>query len=224
MTTDNYLLPEDIHAYCRRVSLREADILRQLREETARRDDASMQISPELGQLLSFMIGLTGAREVLELGTFTGYSALAMALALPYGGRMVACDGNEGAHEVARRYWAEAGVTDKIELRVGECADSLADLLKEGAQGRFDFAFVDADKPGYAHYFECGLQLVRPGGMMIFDNVFMGGDVLNVEPRRKYTASVQAFNEKLLNDQRVEISMLAVGDGVTMARIKDDIF
>ncbi len=221
MTTDNYLLPEDIHAYCRRVSLREPDILHRLREETARRDDAGMQISPELGQLLGFMIGLTGAREVLELGTFTGYSALAMALALADNGRLVACDGNEGAHEVARRYWAEAGVANKIELRVGECADSLAALFKEGARGRFDFAFIDADKPGYAHYLECGLELVRPGGVMIFDNVFMGGDVVNAEPRRKYTASVQAFNEKLLADQRVEISMLPVGDGVTMIRIKN---
>ena len=221
MTSDNYLLPEDIHAYCRRVSLREPDILLRLREETARRDDASMQISPELGQLLSFMIGLTGAREVLELGTFTGYSALAMARTLPDDGRLVACDGNEGAHEVARRYWAEAGVANKIELRVGECADSLAALFKEGARGRFDFAFIDADKPGYAHYLECGLELVRPGGVMIFDNVFMGGDVVNAEPRRKYTASVQAFNEKLLTDQRVEISMLPVGDGITMIRIKN---
>ena len=220
MTTDNYLLPEDIHAYCRRVSLREPDILHDLREETARRDDASMQISPELGQLLGFMIGLTGAREVLELGTFTGYSALAMAMALPDDGRLVACDGNAGAHEVARRYWAEAGVANKIELRVGECADSLAALFEEGARGRFDFAFIDADKPGYAHYLECGLELVRPGGVMMFDNVFMRGDVVNAEPRRKYTASVQAFNEKLLADQRVEISMLPVGDGVTMIRRK----
>ena len=221
MTTDNYLLPEDIHAYCRRVSLREPDILNRLREETARRDDASMQISPELGQLLSFMIGLTDARQILELGTFTGYSALAMALALPDDGRLVACDSNEGAHEVARRYWAEAGVANKIELRVGECADSLAALFEEGARGRFDFAFIDADKPGYAHYLECGLELVRPGGLMIFDNVFMSGDVVNAEPRRKYTTSVQAFNKKLLTDQRVEISMLPVGDGITMIRIKN---
>ena len=220
MTSDNYLLPDDIHAYWRRVSLREPDTLCRLREETARRDDASMQISPELGQLLGFMIGLTGAREVLELGTFTGYSALAMALALPDDGRVVACDGNEGAHDIARRYWAEAGVANKIELRVGECADSLAALLAEGAHGRFDFAFIDADKPGYAHYLECCLDLVKPGGLMIFDNVFMGGDVVNAQPRRKYTASVQTFNEKLLTDQRVEISMLPVGDGVTMARIK----
>lgn len=221
MTIDNYLLPEDIHAYCRRVSLREPDILRRLREETAKRDDASMQISPELGQLLGFMIGLTGAREVLELGTFTGYSALAMARALPDDGRLVACDGNETAHGLARRYWEEGGVADKIELRVGECADSLAELFEEGAQARFDFAFIDADKPGYAHYFECGLELVRPGGMMIFDNVLMTGDVVNAEPRRKYTASVQAFNERLLADQRVEISMLPVGDGITMVRIKN---
>jgi len=219
MATDNYLLPEDIHAYCRRVSLREPDVLRRLRAETARRGDSSMQISPELGQLLGFLIKLTGAREVLELGTFTGYSALAMALALPPDGRIVACDGNESAHELARRYWADAGVADKIELRVGECADSLVSLFDENAQGRFDFAFIDADKPGYAHYFECGLELIKPGGMMIFDNVFMSGDILNAQPNGKYTAAVQAFNEKLLADQRVEISMLPVGDGITMARI-----
>ncbi len=221
MTTDNYLLPDDIHAYCRRVSLREPDVLRRLREATARRPDASMQISPELGQLLAFLVGLTGAERILELGTFTGYSALAMALALPRDGRIVACDGNESAHDVARRYWAEAGVAAKIELRVGECADSLATLFEEGARGRFDMAFIDADKPGYDHYFECGLELVRPGGVMIFDNVFMGGDVVNAEPRRKYTASVQAFNDKILADPRVEISMLPVGDGITMMRIKN---
>jgi len=220
MTTDNYLLPEDIHAYCRRVSLREPEILRRLRAETAMRNDSGMQISPELGQLLGFLIKLTGAREVLELGTFTGYSALAMALALPDGGRLVACDGNESAHEVAQRYWADAGVANKIELRVGECADSLANLLQENAQARFDFAFIDADKPGYGHYLECGLDLVKPGGMMIFDNVFMSGDVLNSKPKGKYTASVQAFNEKLLADQRVEISMLPIGDGISMLRIK----
>jgi caffeoyl-CoA O-methyltransferase len=220
MTTENYLLPDDIHAYCRRVSLREPDILRRLREETARRPDADMQISPELGQLLAFMVGLTGARQILELGTFTGYSALAMALALPEDGRIVACDGNETAHDLARRYWATAGVADKIELRVGECADALAALIGEGALQCFDLAFIDADKPGYGHYLECGLELIRPGGLMIFDNVFMRGDVVRDAPKGKYTASVQAFNEKLQADQRVDISTLPVGDGITLARIK----
>ena len=220
MTTENYLLPDDIHAYCRRVSLREPDILRRLREETAARSDASMQISPELGQFLGFMVGLVGAREILELGTFTGYSALTMALAAPDDGHVVACDGNKSAHELARRYWTEAGVTDKIELRVGECADTLAELLDEGAHARFDFAFIDADKPGYAHYLECGLELLRPGGVMIFDNVFMTGDVVRGRPQGKYTASVQAFNEKLLTDQRVDITMLPVGDGITVTRKK----
>ena len=219
MTTENYLLPDDIHAYCRRVSLREPDILRRLREETARRPDAEMQISPELGQLLAFMVGLTGARQILELGTFTGYSALAMALALPEDGRIVACDGNETAHDMARSYWA--GVADKIELRVGECADSLTALIGEGARQRFDLAFIDADKPGYGHYLECGLELIRPGGLMVFDNVFMRGDVVYDAPKGKYTASVQAFNEKLQADQRVDISTLPVGDGITLARIKN---
>ncbi len=221
MTTENYLLPDDIHAYCRRVSLREPDILRRLREETARRPDAEMQISPELGQLLAFMVGLTGARQILELGTFTGYSALAMALALPEDGRIVACDGNETAHDMARSYWAAAGVADKIELRVGECADSLTALIGEGARQRFDLAFIDADKPGYGHYLECGLELIRPGGLMVFDNVFMRGDVVYDAPKGKYTASVQAFNEKLQADQRVDISTLPVGDGITLARIKN---
>ena len=220
MTTDNYLLAEDIHAYIRRVSSREPEILRRLREETAKRPDATMQVSPELGQLLALLVRLTGAREILELGTFTGYSAMAMALALPPGGRIVACDGNETAHEMARRHWADAGVAERIELRVGECADTLAALIEEGPHGRFDLAFIDADKPGYAHYLECGLELVRPGGLMIFDNVLMRGDVVNAAPRRKYTASVQAFNEMLLTDQRFEISMLPVGDGITIVRIK----
>lgn len=220
MATQNYLLPADIHAYCRRVSLREPDILARLRADTAKRADAGMQVSPELGQLLTFMVGLTGARDILELGTFTGYSALAMALVLPDGGRIIACDGNESAHGLARRYWSEAGVADRIDLRVGECEDSLADMLAEKPRPQFDLAFIDADKPGYAHYLECGVELLRPGGLMIFDNVFMGGDVVNAEPRRKYTASVQAFNDSLHADERFDICVLPLGDGVTLARIR----
>jgi len=218
MTMENYLLPDALLDYSRRVGLRESDLLRELREETSRFPGKNMQIPPELGQFLGLLVELTGARKILELGSFTGYSALAMALAMPPGGRLVACDGNEPAQELARRYWARAGIAERIELRVGECADSLDELRDEGNDGSFDLAFIDADKPGYAGYYECCMALLRVGGVMVFDNVFMGGDVLADQPDGKYTASVQAFNLMMRDDQRISISMLPLGDGITLAR------
>ncbi len=220
MSSDNYLMPAPLHDYLRRASLREPAILARLRAETASFDGAQMQVSPELGQLLAFLVELTGARRVLELGTFTGYSALAMALALPPDGRLVALDGNEPAHEVARRYWREAGVGDRIELRAGEIADTLPRLFDEGLRGRFDLAFVDADKPGYPVYFERCLELLRPGGVIAFDNVFLGGAVAEAKPARRYADDVKAFNLALRDDPRVAIAMLPLGDGVTLARVR----
>jgi predicted O-methyltransferase YrrM len=221
MTVENYLLPEKLHEYARRVSLRETEIQQELRDETARFPGKNMQIPPEMGQFLSFLVELTGAKNILELGTFTGYGALAMAMALPDGGRVVACDINEAAHVLCRRYWAKAGVADRIELRVGECADILADLVGQGRAGSFDMAFIDADKPGYAGYYESCLTLLRPGGLMAFDNVFMSGDVLAEPPRGKYTSYMQRFNEMIHLDERVSMVTLPFGDGVTLARKRD---
>ncbi len=218
MSVENYLLPEELHAYARRVSLRETKIQRELRAETAEFPGKNMQIPPEMGQFLAFLVELTGAKNILELGTFTGYGALAMALAMPEGGRVIACDINEAAHILCRRYWDKAGVADRIELRVGECADILAELISQGRAGSFDMAFIDADKPGYAGYFESCLTLLRPGGLMAFDNIFMSGDVLAETPSGKYTSFMQHFNEMIHLDERVSMVTLPFGDGVTLAR------
>lgn len=220
MSTNNYLLPAQLYDYLLDVSLREPAVLRRLREETAALPSGSWQIPPELGQLLRFLVALTGARNAIELGTFTGYSALCIAQALPADGRLIACDANEEAHAIARRYWAEAGVADRIELRVGQVADTLGELIGEGRAGAFDFAFIDADKPGYADYYESCLTLVRPGGLVVFDNVFMGGAVAEPAPSRKYADAMKNFNRMIAGDERVTITMLPVADGVTLARIR----
>lgn len=221
MTVENYLLPEKLHEYARRVSLRENEVQRELRAETAEFPGKNMQIPPEMGQFLAFLVELTGARNILELGTFTGYGALAMAQALPDDGQLVACDINEAAHVLCRRYWAKAGVADRIELRVGECADILDELIAQGRAESFDMAFIDADKPGYSGYFESCLKLLRPGGLMAFDNVFMRGDVLSETPRGKYTSFMQRFNEMIHRDERVSMVTLPFADGVTLARKRD---
>ena len=218
MSAQNYLIPEHIHAYLLTASLREPDVLRRLREETAAFPKGGMQVAPEFGQLLSFLIELTGARRALELGTFTGYSALSVALALPDDGRLVACDGNEDALAVARRYWAEASVTDKVDLRVGEISATLPVVSEEYGRGSFDFAFIDADKLGYDSYYETALDLLRTGGLMVFDNVFMGGAVTDPASPRKHADAMRAFNLKLRDDPRVGLTMLAISDGVTLAR------
>lgn len=220
MSTTSYFMPDGLYDYLRRTGVREPGLLERLREETAQLPGGGMQISPELGQFLTLLVEISGANKALELGTFTGYSAICIARALGPEGQLICCDINEDAHILARRYWAEAGISDRVDLRVGECNDSLDDLFDEGQEGTFDFAFIDADKPGYAHYFECCLKLLRPGGVMVFDNVFMGGTVTESNPSGKYTASVQAFNETLLSDERVTVSMLPVGDGITIARIR----
>ena len=220
MSRDNYLMPDHLHDYLQQVSLREPEVLRRLRTETAGFPGAAMQVSPELGQFLAFLVELTGAHRILELGTFTGYSALAMALALPPDGELITLDVNEPAHEIARRYWDEAGVSGRIDLRAGEISDTLPELFDEGRHGQFDMAFVDADKPGYGVYFEHCLELVRPGGVMVFDNVFMGGAVAEPNPERRYVDSVKEFNLMLHGDPRVSISMLPVGDGITIARVR----
>lgn len=218
MATQNYLIPDHIHDYMLRISLREPDVLKRLRQETAEFPKGGMQITPELGQFLRLLVELTGARNAIELGTFTGYSALSVALTLPADGRLIACDVNEEALAVARRYWAEAGVADKIDLRVGEISETLPGLVEQFDAGSFDFAFIDADKPGYVDYFEACLGLLRPGGLMVFDNIFMGGTVTDPDTPRKYVDSMRAFNLRLLDDQRITLSTLPVADGVTLVR------
>jgi caffeoyl-CoA O-methyltransferase len=177
-----------------------------------------MQIGPEQGQFMALLVELIGARRTLEVGTFTGYSALAVALALPPEGRVTACDVSEEYTRVARRYWAKAAVEHKIELKLGPALDTLGGLLAAGAAGSFDFAFIDADKNNYDGYYEQALQLLRPGGLIAIDNVLWGGDVVNPEKRDPDTTAIRALNEKLNADERVSISLLPIGDGLTLAR------
>jgi caffeoyl-CoA O-methyltransferase len=218
MSSRTIALSDALHDYLLSVSLREPDILRRLREETASMPLAAMQISPEQGQFMALLLGLLDARRVIEVGTFTGYSALAMALALPPEGRIIACDINEETTAVGRRYWAEAGVADKIDLRIGPAADTLNALLKDGQASRFDFMFIDADKPGYDTYYELGLKLLRPGGLIAIDNVLWSGAVIDPKDETDDTKAIRALNAKLKDDKRIALSMLPIGDGLTLAR------
>jgi len=203
--------------YMRRVTLREPRVLQKLREETASHPQANMQISPEQGQFLALLMQLLGARKTLEIGVFTGYSSLAVALALPEDGRVIACDVNEEYTSVARRYWREAGVDRKIDLRLRPALETLDALIAGGEGGRFDFAFIDADKANYANYFERALVLVRAGGLIAIDNVLWYGKVIDPEVQDADTRAIRAFNEKLHGDERVWLSMLPVRDGLTLA-------
>jgi caffeoyl-CoA O-methyltransferase len=211
-------MTDALYTYLLENSLRETDIMRRLREETAGLPGAGMQIAPEQGQFMALLAELIGARHCLEIGTYTGYSALAVALALPPDGRLIACDVNEKTTAVARRYWQEAGVAGKIDLRLAPALETLDALLAEGAAGRFDFAFIDADKTNYDAYYESCLTLLREGGLIIVDNVLWGGAVTNPAPGDSDTAAIRALNAKIASDQRVSCSMLPLGDGLTLAR------
>ncbi len=203
--------------YIRSVSLREPEIVRRLREETARHPEANMQVSPEQGQFLGLLAHLVGARRALEVGVFTGLSSLHVALALPPHGRIVACDVSEEYTSMARRYWREAGVADKIDLRIGPALATLDALLEEGAAGSFDFAFVDADKENYGRYYERALKLLRPGGVAAFDNVLWHGDVIDDSIQDADTRAIREFNARLHRDDRIWLSLVPLGDGLTLA-------
>ena len=195
----------------------EHPVLAKLRESTGRMKNAGMQIAPEQGHLLAFLIHLTGARRVLEIGTFTGYSALAMALALPEDGTVVALDVSEEWTAIGRQHWQEAGVAGKIDLRIAPALETLA-VLEAEAQGRFDLAFIDAHKPEYGAYYEACLKLVRVGGLIVFDNMLQGGDVVDPSEAGDGVLAIRALNAKLVVDDRIEAVLLPVGDGMTLAR------
>jgi caffeoyl-CoA O-methyltransferase len=207
----------ELAEYVRSVTVREADVLRRLREETASHPRAQMQVTPEQGQLMSLLARLLNARKALEVGVFTGYSALSVALALPPDGRIVACDISEEFTAVARRYWKEAGVDEKIELRLAPALQSLDALLAEGHAGTFDFAFIDADKENYQNYFDRALVLVRRGGIIAIDNVLWHGRLIDPEINDSGTEAIREFNRRLHLDDRVWISMVTIGDGLTLA-------
>ena len=218
MSSRTIRMNDAIDAYVRRASLRETDVQRRLREETAALEYAGMQISPEQGQLMRMLTGLIGARRAIEVGVFTGYSALSVALALPENGELIACDVNEEWTDIARRYWSEAGVASKIRLHLAPALETLDALIREGRSGEFDTAFIDADKTGYDVYYERCLDLLRPGGLVLVDNVLWSGKVADESDRSEDTVALRAFNAKLRDDSRIELCMLPVGDGLTLAR------
>jgi caffeoyl-CoA O-methyltransferase len=209
-----------LHDYLLATSLREPDVLRRLREETARHPRANMQISPEQGQLMRLLVQLIGAKRTLEVGVFTGYSSISVALGLPPEGRIVACDVSVEYTNIARRYWKEAGVQHKIDLRLAPATQTLDALLKDGQEGSFDFAFIDADKENYEAYYERALELIRRGGVIGIDNVLWYGRVADPGVADKddaETAALRALNAKIQKDERVFPSLLPMGDGLTLA-------
>lgn len=217
MSSKTFTLDEPLYQYLLSVSLREPDLLKRLREETARDPMARMQISPEQGQFMALLVRLMGARRCLEVGVFTGYSSLSVALALPDDGRIVACDVSEPWTAVARRYWAAAEVSHKIDLRLAPALQTLDTLLAAGEAGRFDFAFIDADKESYPDYFERTLQLLRPGGLIAVDNTLWSGKVADPENQERDTRAIRAFNHRMARDPRIELSLVPIGDGLSLA-------
>lgn len=217
MTKKTLGLDNQLYDYFLSVSVRQPDILRRLREETANHPYATMQISPEQGQFMALLVQLIGAKKTLEIGVFTGYSSLSVALALPPDGKIIACDVSEEYTNIARRYWQEAGVSEKIDLRIAPALDTLAQLLDSGEQETFDFAFIDADKGNYQEYYERCLQLIRPGGLIAIDNVLWSGRVADRQVQDQSTQAIRNFNEKLFQDERVSISMVPIADGLSLA-------
>lgn len=211
-------MTDELYRYLLEHSLRDHPVLRELREETAALPMARMQVGPEQGQFLALLTRLTGAKRCLEIGVFTGYSSLAVAMALPADGTILALDVNEEWTAIARRYWKKAGVEKKIDLRIGKAIGTLDTLISLRESGRYDFAFIDADKTSYLDYYERCLELVRRGGLIAVDNTLWSGRVADPADNEADTVALRAFNEALHKDERIDLSLIPVGDGVTLAR------
>jgi len=216
LTDSSGQLQPSIYDYLLSTSLREPKILSQLRQETAQLPDGDMQIAPEQGQFMALLVQLMQARKILEIGTFTGYSTLWMALALPDDGTIIACDVNEETTAIARQYWQAAGVESKISLHLAPAVDTLDHLLTTGHTGTFDFIFIDADKVNYDIYYEKSLQLLRTGGLIAIDNTLWCGRVIDPEIQDEHTVAIRALNQKIYQDQRVSVSLVAIADGLTL--------
>jgi len=214
------LLPEAVDQYLTRTMVRETPVQQKLRAETSKLAEAGMQIGADQGQFFALLVRAIGAKRALEIGTFTGYSALAVAAALPDDGKLVACDVSEEWTSVGQRHWQEAGVAHKIDLRIAPATETLAQLLAEGGAGTFDFAFIDADKPGYDAYYEACLKLIRKNGLIAIDNVLWSGKVADDAVTDESTAALRALNTKIAADPRVEACLLTVGDGVMLVRVR----
>jgi predicted O-methyltransferase YrrM len=219
-TTRDRLLPlsQALQDYVVAHGVREHPVLAELRRATDSVPHAGMQIGSDQGAFMAMLVKLMGARRTIEIGVFTGYSALAVALALPPDGKIVACDINDEWTSIGRRHWEKAGVADKIDLRLGRATKTLDELLASGEAGRFDFAFIDADKQNYLAYYERCLALLRPGGLIAVDNTLWSGSVLDAKDRSEDTEAIRAFNDALARDERIDLALLTVGDGVTLAR------
>jgi predicted O-methyltransferase YrrM len=207
-------MTQALYNYMTEISLRESPVLTELREKTAELPVGGMQVAPEQGQFLQFLVRILRAEKILELGTFTGYSALAMALALPENGRLITCDRSENWTKNARKYWEEAQVSQKIELVLAPALQTLEQLLADGHAASFDFIFIDADKTNYRAYYEYALQLIKPEGLIAIDNIFWEGDVINPLNHDAQTREIRALNEFIKTDDRVHLSLLPIGDGL----------
>lgn len=211
-------LTDSLYQYLTTVAVRDHELMQRLRAETEKMPNGVMQISPEQGQLMSLLVKLTGTQKALEIGTFTGYSALCTAAALPKDGRLTACDVSVEWTNIARRYWAEAGLDHKIDLRIGPAAETLAQLIAGGEANTYGFAFIDADKTGYDTYYEACLQLVYPGGLIAIDNVLQRGDVADPANPDENVRAIRALNQKIHADDRVDMCLIPIGDGLTLVR------
>ncbi len=218
MSNQSIGLDDRLYSYFLSVSLREHPALKALREETATHPMGQMQISPEQGQLMALLVKFGGVRRAIEIGVFTGYSALAVALALPPDGKLIACDVSEEYTAIARRYWAKAGVADRIDLRLAPALETLEALLSAGEAGSFDLVFIDADKSNYDAYYERSLQLVRTGGLIAIDNVLWYGRVADPTVTDNRTEKIRSLNAKLHQDDRIDLSLIPIGDGLSLAR------
>ena len=218
MTARTLKLDDALYGYLLDVSLRETPLLKRLRDETQALPMARWQVAAEQGQFLALLVKLTGARRLLEVGTFTGYSALCMASALPEGGSLLCCDIPGDYNATALRYWREAGLAERIELRLAPALETLAQLEQQGQGGQFDLMFIDADKANYPAYLESALRLLRAGGLAIFDNTLWSGRVLEVNGQSADTRAIQVLNRALKDDARVDLSLLPLGDGLTLCR------
>lgn len=218
MAKPSITLTTELYTYLLSVSLRDNEVQKELRAETNKLEMSMMQISPDQGQFMTMLIRLINAKQIIEVGTFTGYSTLCMALSLPDDGRIIACDISEEWTNIAKPYWEKAGVSKKIELHLAPALDTLNKLIDEGQSGQFDFAFIDADKTNQLDYYELCLQLLRPNGLLAIDNTLWGGSVIDKNNKDESTIAIREFNQFVHRDQRVDISLIPIGDGLTLAQ------